>query len=253
MWSFWLRLNWNAYILRSMFFPNDLFPIHDFSHASLWSEKGFVWEALTHLENYLKKFSYKIKTQIPTQVYLENKECIFIGEGTTIDPGVMIQGPCIIGKNCSIRHGAFLRGSVILGDGCVVGHGSELKNTILLNGAKVAHLCYVGYSIVGPNTNLGAGVKCSNLRLDLREVSISCDGKKIKTGLKKLGAIFGEGVQVGCNCVLNPGTVIGKKSEIFPLLNVGGYVPPHSRVKSLRNWTIEPKAEEILQKMIYLT
>jgi NDP-sugar pyrophosphorylase family protein len=140
---------------------------------------------------------------------------------------------------------------VILGDGCVIGHGSELKNAILLDGAHAAHLCYVGDSVVGPKANLGAGVKCSNLRLDSREISVICDGQKIKTGLKKLGAILGEGVQVGCNCVLNPGTLIGKKSEIYPLLNVGGWVPPYSRVKSALNWVIEPKVEKILKKMMH--
>lgn len=232
-------------------FPVDLFfSLQGFAHASLWNCHERVWDALFHISEYLKDVSYRIEIPIPQGVFLENKELISIGEGTRIDPGVLIQGPCIIGKNCTIRHGAFIRGSVILGDDCVIGHGSELKNAIMLNGAVAAHLCYVGDSILGPKVNLSAGVKCANLRLDSREVSIQHEGERIKTGLKKLGAIVGADVKVGCNCVLNPGTLIGKKSAVFPLLNVGGYIPPFSEVKGKQDWVITPKAEKILQHLV---
>lgn len=233
-----------------MFSLDHFFSLQGFAHASLWTGKEMVWDALFHLGNYLKNVSYQIEIPIPQGVFLENKGQISIGEGTRIDPGVLIQGPCVIGKNCIIRHGAFLRGSVLLGDGCVIGHGSELKNAILLDGATAAHLCYVGDSILGPNVNLSAGVKCANLRLDTREVSIVFEGKRIQTGLKKLGAILGSDVKVGCNCVLNPGTLIGKKSAVYPLLNIGGCIPAYSEIKAKRDWVITPNAEQILQHLI---
>lgn len=228
----------------------DFFSLQEFAHSSLWQDRDPVWAALISLESYLMRFSHKIEIAIPKTSYFEGKSHISIGEGTVIEPGVFIQGPCIIGKNCLIRHGAYLRGSVILGDGCVVGHGSEIKHSILLNGSAAAHFCYVGDSILGSSVNLGAGVKCSNLRLDGREISISRNQTKVKTGMKKLGAIVGDGGQVGCNCVLNPGTVVGKKSAIYPLLNVGGYIPGFSLVKSQPSWEIAPKPEKILKDLV---
>jgi NDP-sugar pyrophosphorylase family protein len=223
----------------------DFFSTQDFEHSSLWRKEGFVWDPLLELKNYLKNQLYKIQIPIPSGVYLKNETQISIGEGTTIDPGVYIEGPCIIGKNCTLRHGSFLRGNVILGNDCVVGHCSELKTSILMNHAAAAHLCYIGDSIIGPFVNLGAGVKCANLRLDRREISI----ENVKTGLKKLGAILGEGVQIGCNCVLNPGTIVGKKSVVYPLLNIGGSVPSMSQVRATRSWVVEPKAEKILHSL----
>lgn len=233
-----------------MFPVKEFFSLQGFAHACLWHDLETAWDALFYLEDYLKSFSHRIEISSIEHVYLKNEELISIGEGTTIEPGVFIQGPCVIGKNCSIRHGAYIRGSVILGDGCVVGHGSELKKAILLDGAVASHLCYVGDSILGSKVNLGAGVKCSNLRLDSREISVKFDGKKVNTGMKKLGAIIGDGGQVGCNCVLNPGTLVGKKSEIFPLLNIGGFIPPHSVVKLEKKWVIEPAFKKILQHLV---
>lgn len=232
-----------------MLLTEDFFSLHDFAHSLLWKKEGAIWDPFFELGNYFKNYSYKIEIPISNDVHLKNPEMISIGKGTQIDPGVCIEGPCIIGKNCILRHGAFLRGNVILGDACVVGHCSELKNSILMNGSTAAHLCYIGDSIVGSFVNLGAGVKCANLRLDRRAVSVEFQEKKIKTGLKKLGAILGEGVQVGCNSVLNPGTIVGKKSIIYPLLNVGGFIPSMCQVKAPRSWTIEPRAEKILQSL----
>ncbi len=232
-----------------MFCAEDFFSLQDFEHFSLWKKEGMVWDALIELENYLKTYSHQIKIPIPSDVYLKNEDSISIGEGTKIDPGVLIEGPCIIGKNCTLRHGSFLRGNVILGNDCTIGHGSEIKNSIFMHHSVAAHLGYIGDSIIGPFANLGAGVKCANLRLDRKEISIRVEERKIKTGLKKLGAILGEGVQIGCNSVLNPGTIVGKKSVIHPLLNVGGVIPAMSQVRSSRSWAIEPKAEKILQSL----
>ncbi len=239
-----------VYTPEEMFSFDDFFSLSSFSHASLWKEGSPIWSALSELDNYFTSFSHRIEIEVPPDVFLENRELISIGEGTVIDPGVLIRGPCIIGKQASIRHGAFLRGFVVVGDRCVVGHSAELKNAILLNGAKASHLCYVGDSILGPHVNLGAGVKCSNLRLDGHEITISVEGKKIRTGLKKLGAILGEGVEVGCNAVLNPGTLVGRHCDLYPLLNVGGWIPPHSKVKGTRSFFIQSKETKILEELM---
>ena len=229
-----------------MFTPETFFSLESFAHQSLWKTGDPVWSALHSLNEYLKVATHQIEVEIPQGVYLENGDRISIGNGTLLDPGVYIQGPCIIGKNCTIRHGANLRGGVILGDGCVIGHGTEVKQSILLDGAHATHLCYVGDSILGAGVNLGAGVKCANLRLDRKEILIS----KVKTGLKKLGAIIGDGAQIGCNCVLNPGTLVGKEVVSHPLLNLGGYIPARSQVARGRDWNVAPSAGKILERLL---
>ncbi len=214
-----------------MFRQVDFFSLNDFAHASLWRENGFLWDPLLTIEVYLKSFSHNIEVIIPENVTLKHKELISIGEGTILEPGVFIQGPCVIGKNCTIRHGAYIRSNVILGDEAILGHCCEIKNSIVMNGAVAAHFCYVGDSILGPGVNLGAGVKCSNLRLDRAEIAVKYGETRINTGLVKLGSILGSGVQIGCNAVLNPGTIIGRDSFVYPLMNIGGYIPRGMQIK----------------------
>ena len=214
-----------------MLTSDEFFSLKNFEHISLWEKDESVWMALHSLKEYLNRSTFQIEIEIPSGVYLTNSSQISIGKGTILEPGVMIQGPCIIGKNCSIRHGAYLRGGIILGNRCVVGHASEVKHSIMLNGASAAHLCYVGDSILGCDVNLGAGVKCANVRLDRKEISIFYEGHKMATGLRKFGAIIGDNTQIGCNSVLNPGTLFGRDSFCHPLLNVGGFIPAASEVK----------------------
>lgn len=185
------------------FYLDQLFDLTDFSHRELFAGCKYPWEALDQLEGYFSKG--KIECEIPKGVTLVNKELISIGQGTVIEPGAYIAGPCIIGKNCEIRHSAYLRGFVVMGDGCVI--GSEIKSSILLNGVHAAHYNYVGDSILGNRVNLGAGVKLANLRLDKKQIAI----EGIPTQRKKLGAIIGDDSQLGCNSVCNPGTVLKKK------------------------------------------
>ncbi len=230
--------------------PSDFFSLHRYAHSSLWKEGEPVWSALHQLSDYLREWkNFKIEIEIPPGVHLQRPELISIGPGTIIEPGVFIQGPCIIGSQCIIRHGAYLRDSVICGDRCAIGHGTELKHSILLDFASATHFVYVGNSIIGSGVNLGAGVKCANLRLDRKEISVYLEGKKIKTGLKKMGAIIGDRSQVGCNAVLNPGTLVGKESVCFPLVSVGGYIPPRSQVKQTRACVIEPLEKNILEQI----
>src|SRR5579872_6009429 len=234
-----------------MVFPDLFFSLQNYAHKDLWKEGEPVWSALFLLSEYLNRSALgKIEIKIPKGVHLENRELISIGKGTVIEPGVYIKGPCIIGKNCVIRHGAYIRESVVMGDSCVIGHSAELKHSILLDSAHAAHFVYVGDSILGNSVNLGAGVKCANVRLDKREVQFTFEGKKFKTGLKKAGAILGDGAQIGCNCVLNPGTLIGKECVSYPLVNLGGYFPARSKI---RPGSIEPlrrTAVEILDSVV---
>lgn len=211
----------------------QLFSLEGYAHASLFEGCQYPWEALKSLRDYLKSLKLgNIAIDIQPGVYLINPESISIGEGTLIEPGAFIQGPCFIGKNCTIRHGAYIRGDVLVGDSCVIGHGTEVKHSIFFNHAASAHFNYVGDSILGNGSNLGAGVKCANLRLDHQPISIITQLEKIDTGLNKLGAVIGDGAQIGCNCVINPGTILGRNSFCFPCLNVYGFVPENGRVKS---------------------
>jgi NDP-sugar pyrophosphorylase family protein len=225
------------------------FSLQRFAHRSLWKEGEPVWFPLLYLNEYLKKKNpCQIEIDIPEGVFLEHQELISIGEGTLIEPGVLIQGPCIIGKHCTIRHGAYIRPSVICGDHCHIGHSTELKHSILLDHAAATHFAYVGDSILGNQVNLGAGVKCANLRLDRRDVHLSIDGKKIKTGLKKFGAIVGDRVQIGCNSVLNPGTLVGRESFSDPLMDLRGFIPSRSQVNARG---IQPIEQKILEKLLW--
>lgn len=235
-----------------LFAANTFFSCQEFFHSSaLWKEDEPVWTALHRLDEYLRNYrSFKIEIEIPPDVKIEHPELVAIGEGTVLEPGVLIQGPCILGKGCLIRHGAYLRGGVICGDGCNIGHVSEVKHSIFLNGAQAAHLNYVGDSILGNRVNLGAGVKCANLRLDRREISIFAGGAKTQTGLKKFGCILGDGCQIGCNVVFNPGTLLGQNCVSYPLLNVHGVISANSRIKAkAHELEIETSGVQILEAL----
>lgn len=156
---------------------------------------------------------------------------ISIGEGTVVEPGALIKGPTIIGKNTEVRQGAYVRGDSLIGDRCVVGHTTEIKGSVMLNGAKAGHFAYIGDSILGNNTNLGAGTKLANLKIVPSDVSLYIKGKRYNTGIRKFGAIIGDRVETGCNSVTNPGTLLGKDSLVYPCISVkSGYYPPRSRV-----------------------
>src|SRR5690348_992392 len=219
---------------------HNFFNISEFSHALLFEGCIFPWEAIERLSEYLSKLDLgEVQSAIPSSVHLVQPSLISIGKDTVIEAGAYIEGPCVIGDRCVIRNGAYIRGNALIGNRCVIGHGSEIKNAILMDGAKAPHFNYIGDSILGNGVNVGAGVKCANFRLDGAEITISAHGKKWKTGLKKLGAIIGDGANVGCNCVLNPGTLLGKNALCFPCLNVSGVVPNHAKVKSAQKNIVE--------------
>jgi len=221
-----------------------LSPVYYFSfescrHIDLFKQI-FVWDILKILPDYIKSQKLgKIEIAIPDNVYLENPELISIGEGTVIEPGVYIKGPVIIGKNCKIRQGAYIRENVILEDGSFVGHDSEIKSSVFLPAASAAHFNYVGDSLLGLNTNLGAGVKCANVRLDKKEVCVRLKDGKRETGLKKFGLILGDRSQIGCNGVTNPGTLLGKDVLCPGGIVLNGLIPSGSKIEQIPTYRIE--------------
>lgn len=217
--------------MTNNFSPSSFFSLVEYTHGELF-DVAHVWEALTHLSSYLEKQQLgNIQVKIPDGVHLAFRDKISIGKGTVIEPGAYISGPCLIGENCIIRQGAYIRGDVVTGDGCVIGHATEIKHSILLNKACAAHFNYVGDSILGSGVNLGAGVKLANYKLDHKEVYIFFKGEKIATKLKKFGAILGDGVQLGCNAVTSPGTLMGKESLCYPCVYVKGIIPAKTVIK----------------------
>ncbi len=165
-------------------------------------------------------------------VYLKGRKFYF-GEGVVVEPFSFLEEPAYFSENTQIRQAAYIRGSVYTGKGAVIGHTTELKNSLLLQGAKAAHFAYVGDSLLGREVNLGAGTKLANLKFIKKEIILEIKGEKINTGLKKMGALLGDRVQTGCNAVLQPGTLLGKDSLVYPAITAGpGFFPPKSKIKS---------------------
>ncbi len=193
----------------------DFFDLQGQNHEELFAGVKHAWEVLPRIGDYLKKNlknGSKAKL-IGSPVIGEN---VHLGEGTIVEPGVYIRGPAWIGKNCEVRHGAYIRENVIAGDGCVLGNSCEFKNCVLLSGAHVSHFSYVGDSVVGRDVNLGAGVILSNYRLDGQAIKVRAAGSLMETGLRKFGAMVGDKASIGCNAVINPGSLIGKGAKILP-------------------------------------
>lgn len=206
-----------------LFSPLNFFDVTNYLHATLFQDCNYVWEIFDHLPDYLKHTQFiHSEANISDKAFLINPEQISLGKGTIVEPGAYIKGPCIIGENCIIRHGAYIRGHLITGNQCVIGHDTEIKNSILLNEVQAAHFAYIGNSILGNRVNLGAGVKCANLKLKKDAINIYHEGQYYETGLRKLGAFIGDGSQIGCNAVTNPGTLLGKNCFLFPCTNFGG-------------------------------
>lgn len=166
--------------------------------------------------------------------FSELKPGVLVGKNVSISESATILPPAVIGDNCEIRPGAFIRGNVITGKGCVLGNSSEFKNAILLDEVQVPHFNYVGDSVLGNRAHLGAGAICSNLKSDGKDVVIHAE-REINTGMRKVGAFLGDGADVGSQCVLNPGTVIGKNTTVYPLTSLRGVFPENSIVKSSDN------------------
>lgn len=196
----------------------------DLSHtiaAPLFEGKQYPWEVLPEISEFIKK----IGPTLDPEVYEKKGEDIWIAKSATVFDTAYIKGPCIIGPETEVRQCAFIRGSAIVGTHCVVGNSTELKNVILFDNVQVPHYNYVGDSILGFKSHLGAGAITSNVKSDKTLVCVKNGDEVIETGLKKFAAIVGDNVEVGCQSVLNPGTVIGRGSRVYPLSRVRGVIP----------------------------
>lgn len=195
--------------------------------SQLFESTTYPWEVL----NSIGEFIMAVGPTLPKDKYDQIGDNVWIAKTATVAPSAMLTGPLIICENAEVRHCAFIRGKAIVGCGAVVGNSTEIKNSILFDKVQVPHYNYVGDSIYGYASHTGAGVIASNLKSDKTNVVVDVDGEKIDTGLKKLGAIIGDFVEVGCNSVLNPGTIIGKNTNVYPLSRVRGFVPADSILK----------------------
>jgi NDP-sugar pyrophosphorylase family protein len=214
-----------------MFKPGDLFDLSQTEHAALFEGGEYAWDALKRLKAYIDAHAKTTAhSHERTRVFIGDR--VVIGEGTVIEDGVMIKGPAIIGRNCEIRHNAYIREQVIVGDHCVIGNSCEFKHSLLFNHAVVPHFSYVGDSILGYKAHLGAGVKISNVKLMPGNVMLEVDGTPLDTGLRKFGAMLGDNTDIGCNSVLNPGSIIGRGSVMYPNTNWRGILPANMIVKN---------------------
>lgn len=223
-----------------MFRAEDYLDLSHTNHAHLFKSGEQAWTALTRIEAYLDfRLQAVERAQNVSWAYIG--ENVFIDEGTIIEPNAVIKGPCWIGKNCQIRSGCYIRENVIIGDGVVVGNSSEFKNCIVFDNCEVPHFNYVGDSILGYKAHLGAGVILSNVRLDRENVTVRNGENAISTGLRKFGAIVGDHAEIGCNSVINPGSIIGRKSIIYPLTNFGGVLQADSILKNRQQHAVMPR------------
>ena len=206
----------------------ELYDLNETIAAELFEGLTYPWEALPKIG----EFIVKLGETLPTDKFEKRGENVWIAKSAKVFPSAYINGPAIIDEDAEIRHCAFIRGNAIVGKGAVVGNSTELKNVVLFNKVQVPHYNYVGDSILGFKAHMGAGSITSNVKSDKTLVVVKAGEEKVETGLKKFGAMLGDNVEVGCNSVLNPGTVVGRNSNIYPTSCVRGFIPADSIYKN---------------------
>lgn len=214
---------------------SELYDLKETIAAGLLEGLTYPWEALPKIHDFI----IDLGESLPKDIYEERGDYIWVAKSAKVAPTACLNGPLIVDEDAEIRHCAFVRGNAIVGKGAVVGNSAELKNVILFNKVQVPHYNYVGDSILGFKAHMGAGSITSNVKSDKTLVVVKGEGISIETGLKKMGAMLGDNVEVGCNSVLNPGTVIGRNTNIYPASMVRGVIPAGSIYK---------KATEIVEK-----
>lgn len=205
-----------------------LYDLEETIAAGLFAGAVYPWEVLPKIHDFI----IELGKRLPKEIFEERGENIWIAGSAKVAPTVCLNGPLIIDEEAEIRHCAFVRGNAIVGKGAVVGNSTELKNVVLFNKVQVPHYNYVGDSILGFKAHMGAGSITSNVKSDKTLVVVKGQGVCLETGLKKMGAMLGDNVEIGCNSVLNPGTVIGRNTNVYPTSMVRGIVPPDSIYKS---------------------
>lgn len=206
---------------------SNLYTLTETIAADLFEGAQYPWEVLPKISAFILELGEKLDPE----EYEKRGENVWIARSAKVAPTAFINGPAIIGKEAEVRHCAFIRGNAIVGEGAVVGNSTELKNVVLFNKVQVPHYNYVGDSILGYRAHMGAGSITSNVKSDKTLVVVKDGKEEIPTGLKKFGAMLGDGVEVGCNSVLNPGTVVGKNAQIYPVSCVRGVIPESSIYK----------------------
>lgn len=205
----------------------NLYNLNETIADKLFEGVNYPWEVLSKIGSFIMELGETLSLD----EYDKKGDNVWIAKSAKVAATASINGPAIIGKEAEVRHCAFIRGNAVVGEGAVVGNSTELKNVVLFNKVQVPHYNYVGDSVLGYKAHMGAGSITSNVKSDKTLVSISVGGEKIETGLKKFGAMLGDNVEVGCNSVLNPGTVVGRESNVYPLSMVRGYVNANSIYK----------------------
>lgn len=221
----------------SAFDPSLFVDLNHTEHRMLFENAANVWDALKQIPSYLQ---FRLKPAIHGRMIGKPfiSGAVFIGRGTVIEHGAMIKGPAWIGEDCEIRNGCYIRENVIVGSGCVLGNSCEFKNSIIFDEAQVPHFNYVGDSILGYRAHLGAGVILSNVKLDRGEITVPFPGGHLPTGLKKFGAVIGDRAEIGCNSVINPGSIIGRDSILYPGTLWRGVVAADSIVKTTQTHSV---------------
>src|SRR3954465_5146247 len=213
-----------------MFEPAEFLNLEQTGHAKLFENQKYVWDALKQIASYLQfRLKPAVMGDLLGKPFVSNQ--VYVGAGTIVEQGAVLKGPAWIGENCHIRSGCYVRGNVIVGNGGVMGNSGEFKNCILFDEAQVPHFNYVGDSILGYRAHLGAGAILSNVKLDHGEIHVGAADGHIATGLTKFGAIVGDRTEIGCNAVINPGSVLGRDCLIYPGANFRGVLPSASVVK----------------------
>lgn len=200
------------------FKTENFFDLSTFEYRDIFNEINYVWEVLPKIKDYIEM---QFKSGLLKPNYKARND-VYVGDGTIIAEGAVIEGPAIIGKYALLGHGSFIRGNCIIGSNVQLGHAVEVKGSIFLNDSKAAHLNYIGDSIVGNKVNISGGTILANYRLDKKTVMVTDEGNKIETGLEKFSSIVGDGTNIGVNAVLNPGTILGKNTVVYPLISVKG-------------------------------
>ena len=213
-----------------MFSPSEYFDLEQTAHPKLFESQKYVWDALKQIPSYLQfRLKPAVLGELVGKPFISN--AVFVGSGTIVEQGAMLKGPAWIGENCHIRNGCYVRENVIVGHGVVMGNSCEFKNCIIFNEAQIPHFNYVGDSILGYRAHLGAGVILSNVKLDHGEIFVMSIEGNLATGLNKFGAIIGDRTEIGCNAVINPGSVLGRDCMVYPGANFRGVLPAGSVVK----------------------